>query len=162
MPLSEPIEILLTHDRWATRHILQACEKLSSEQFHQRFEMGRGSLHDTTIHIISAMRGWADLLAGRSPRPRPDQDGTQLTPAELLKLLDESADEFAKLVHSHPFSEIVSRARDGKTYSFTRGAVATHVTTHGMHHRAQCLNMLRKLGVTPLPASSVMEWTFTE
>jgi uncharacterized damage-inducible protein DinB len=28
-----------------------------------------------------------------------------------------------------------------------------------MHHRAQCLNMLRKLGVTPLPKSSVAEWT---
>jgi uncharacterized damage-inducible protein DinB len=29
-----------------------------------------------------------------------------------------------------------------------------------MHHRAQCLNMLRHLGVTPLPASSVTEWTW--
>jgi uncharacterized damage-inducible protein DinB len=27
-----------------------------------------------------------------------------------------------------------------------------------MHHRAQCLNMLRHLGVTPLPPSSVTEW----
>jgi uncharacterized damage-inducible protein DinB len=38
--------------------------------------------------------------------------------------------------------------------------VLTHVTTHGMHHRAQCLNMLRQLGVTPLPPSSVTEWTW--
>ena len=29
-----------------------------------------------------------------------------------------------------------------------------------MHHRAQCLNMLRQLGVTPLPPSSVAEWTW--
>ncbi|MCA9288067.1 MAG: LysR family transcriptional regulator [Phycisphaerales bacterium] len=55
--------------------------------------------------------------------------------------------------------EIVTRTRDGKTYSFTRGAVVTHITTHGMHHRAQCLNMLRQLGVNPLPKSSVMEWS---
>jgi uncharacterized damage-inducible protein DinB len=34
------------------------------------------------------------------------------------------------------------------------------VTTHAMHHRAQCLNMLRHLGVTPLPPSSVAEWTW--
>jgi uncharacterized damage-inducible protein DinB len=32
--------------------------------------------------------------------------------------------------------------------------------THGMHHRAQCLNMLRRLGVQPLPPSSVAEWTW--
>jgi uncharacterized damage-inducible protein DinB len=27
-----------------------------------------------------------------------------------------------------------------------------------MHHRAQCINMLRQLGVTPLPNSSVADW----
>jgi uncharacterized damage-inducible protein DinB len=42
----------------------------------------------------------------------------------------------------------------------TRGAVLAHVTTHGTHHRAQCLNMLRRLGVNPLPPSSVAEWTW--
>ena len=42
----------------------------------------------------------------------------------------------------------------------TRGATIVHVTTHGTHHRAQCLNILRQLGVTPLPPSSVAEWTW--
>jgi len=27
-----------------------------------------------------------------------------------------------------------------------------------MHHRAQCLNMLRQLGVDPVPPSAVVEW----
>jgi hypothetical protein len=27
-----------------------------------------------------------------------------------------------------------------------------------MHHRAQCLNLLRRLGVEKLPPSSVLEW----
>ena len=43
-------------------------------------------------------------------------------------------------------------------YSFTRGGVLTHVATHGMHHRAQCLNMFRSLGIAPLPSNSVLEW----
>jgi len=51
--------------------------------------------------------------------------------------------------------------RDGRTFDITRGAVVAHVTTHGMHHRAQCLNMLRQLGVSPLPPSSVVEWTWS-
>jgi len=49
----------------------------------------------------------------------------------------------------------------GKQYAFTRGAILAHVTTHGMHHRAQCLNMLRHIGVSPLPLSSVLEWMRT-
>ena len=38
-----------------------------------------------------------------------------------------------------------------------RGGVLTHVMTHGMHHRAQCLNMFRQLGVKG-PPSAVVEW----
>jgi uncharacterized damage-inducible protein DinB len=41
-----------------------------------------------------------------------------------------------------------------------RGAVLTHVTTHGMHHRAQCVNMLRQLGAD-IPLNSVIEWMLT-
>lgn len=162
MPASEPLEILLTHDRWATRNLLSACAALSPEQFHQTFLLGRGSLHDTVVHLLAAMRGWTDLLAGREPAPRVDQDGNRHTPEELLALHDAASTELASLAREHPLNEIVSALRGGKKYSFTRGAVLTHVTTHGMHHRAQALNMLRQLGVSALPASSVMEWTFAE
>jgi uncharacterized damage-inducible protein DinB len=161
MPVSDPFEILLAHDRWATQQILLACEKLTHEQFHKPFEMGPGSLHATTTHILSAQRLWADVLSGQPSTARMDQSGKEFTPAELLKLHEEIAEGFAKEAHGHPVDEMVHRERGGKTYSFTRGAVITHVMTHGTHHRAQCLNMLRHLGVAPLPKSSVLEWMIT-
>ncbi len=157
MAASDPAAILLAHDRWATRQIIDACGKLTDEQFHQRFDMGPGSLHDTVTHIIAAMRVWGDLLAGRAERPR--LEGTRRTLAELSALLEESSADFANSVRAHGVEETVSRMRAGKMYTFTRGAVQTHVATHAMHHRAQCLNMLRQLGVKPLPPSSVTEWT---
>jgi uncharacterized damage-inducible protein DinB len=157
MPASDPLEILLAHDRWATRQTLDACSKLSDEQFHRRFDMGPGSLHDTLTHILAAMRVWGDLLAGREQRPR--LEGTQRTVAELTALHDEIAPDLAASARAHPLEETVSRIREGKTYQFTRGAVLMQVTTHAMHHRAQCLNMLRQAGVNPLPPSSVVEWT---
>lgn len=157
MPTSDPVQILLAHNRWATRNMLSACEKLSEEQFHQRFELGPGSLHDTLTHILGAMRGWGDLLAGREQRPR--LEGTRRGVPELLALLDELADDLQASAAAHPTDGLVTGSRGGKTYTFARGAVLTHVTTHGMHHRAQCLNMLRRLGVDPLPPSSVADWT---
>ncbi len=156
MPISDPTDILLAHDKWATRQILDSCASLTAEQFHRRFEMGPGSLHDTTTHILGAMRGWGDLLAGREFGPR--LEGTQRSVAELLGLLEEITADFAASAKAHPLDGLVSRMRDGKSYTFTRGGVITHVTTHGMHHRAQCLNMLRHVGVTPLPGSSVLQW----
>jgi uncharacterized damage-inducible protein DinB len=158
MPASNPMDILLAHDRWATGQILAECAKLTPEQFHQRFEMGPGSLHDTINHMLAAMRVWNDLLAGHEQRPR--LEGTKRTIPELTKLLDELTAELAALARAHPLDSTVTRLRDGKTYTFTRGAVITHVATHGMHHRAQSLNMLRHLGVNPLPPSSVSEWTW--
>jgi uncharacterized damage-inducible protein DinB len=160
MPTSNPTDILLSHDLWATRNIIDACSKLADEQFHRRFEMGQGSLHDVITHIIAAKSGRADLLASREARPRIEPS-TRRTTAELRSLFEASTIDFDHHARAHPLDQIVSRDRGGKTYSFTHGAVITHVTTHGMHHRAQCLNMLRHLGVNPLPQSSVMEWTWT-
>ena len=87
MPTSDPLDILRAHDPWATNNLLEACTKLSSEQFHERFEMGPGSRHDTITHILGAMQGWGDLLAGREQRPR--LEGTERTPQDLLQQLDE-------------------------------------------------------------------------
>jgi uncharacterized damage-inducible protein DinB len=156
MPTSNPLDILLSHDRWATQNMLEACAGLSEEEFHKRFDIGPGSLHDTTTHILGAMRRWGDMLAGRGQRPR--LEGTRRTPAELLTLLDDIASDFAATARRHPVDEIASGSRDGKTYTFARATVLTHVATHAVHHRAQCLNMLRQLGVKPLPPSDVIEW----
>jgi uncharacterized damage-inducible protein DinB len=151
---SDPTDILLLHDKWATDQLINACAGLSDQQFHQKFEIGLGSLHDTIVHMISAKRGWADLLAGRAFQPR--LEGTHAI-AQLQSLQHDVHSEFAQLAKAHPLADTVTRERDNKTYTFTRGAVLTHVTTHGMHHRAQCLNMLRHLGV-PQPPSSVLQW----
>jgi uncharacterized damage-inducible protein DinB len=156
MPTSNPIEILLEHDRWATQNIIDVCKKLPPEHFHQRFEMGPGSLHDTVTHIITAMRVWEDVLSTRKLRPR--LEGTTRSVAELQALFDESASAFAAVARKHPLDEIVTRERDDHKWVFSRAGVIAHVATHGMHHRAQCINMLRQLGVTPLPNSSVADW----
>ncbi len=156
MPTSNPIEILLEHDRWGTQNIIDVCKTLSPEQFHQRFEMGPGSLHDTVTHIITAMRVWEDVLSVRQVRPR--LEGTTRSVAELRALFDESASAFAAVARKHPLDETVVRERDDHKWVFSRAGVITHVATHGMHHRAQCINMLRQLGVTPLPNSSVADW----
>jgi uncharacterized damage-inducible protein DinB len=121
--------------------------------------MGPGSLQATITHMIAAMNTWADTLAERIHRPRIDQDGVQYSTAELFHLLFDATAEFMALAQSRPVDQVVKRTRNGQEYSFTRGAVITHVATHGMHHRAQCLNMLKQLGVSPLPPSSVAEWT---
>ena len=161
MPPSDPLDILLSHDRWATEQVLDACAQLTDEQFHRRFEIGHGSLHDTLTHVIAVVRALGDTLSGAEPRPRLESDGQGRTPAQLRALLDESYPPFAAEARRRPLDETVTRRTSiGKLLTITRGAAFVHVTTHAMHHRAQCLNMRRHLGVSPLPPSSVAEWTW--
>jgi uncharacterized damage-inducible protein DinB len=88
MPQSDPLQILLSHDRWATAQVLDACGKLTAEQFHRRFEIGHGSLHDTLAHVIGVMRALTETLAGWEARPRLEGDGQRRTPAQLRALLE--------------------------------------------------------------------------
>lgn len=157
MSPTDPAHILLAHEEWANRHLLDTCASLGDDRLHRRFEIGRGSLHDSLAHIAGAHRGWTDVLTGGDPRPRIEQGGPY-TLDQLRALLTETAAEFRAAALAHPFDQQVTAERQGRTYTFTRGGILAHVATHGMHHRAQCLNMLRHLGVDPLPQSSVMQW----
>jgi uncharacterized damage-inducible protein DinB len=166
---SDPFLALLGHNRWATHKVLDLCAALSPEQFHQRFDIGPGSLHDTIAHIIGNMRGWADDVAvadGGAPRATPNERKDRYTPAELGRRLDDASDYIGAMIER-------SRGRmgehvrvkfrdDGPEFTFTRCVALTHALVHGTHHRAQCLNMLRRLNVPGvsdrLPDIDLNEW----
>jgi len=163
---SEPLLIALEHNSWATREVLRACTVLDDRQWHRRFEMGPGSLHDTLTHIVGAMFRWADRIDGPPRVVRPSiEDGTRRTPAELMTLLDGAAPDLAasaERARARGLETALDVTLGGQAYRFTLGAMLVHVTTHGMHHRAQCLNMLRQLAVPGvsdrLPEIDVLEW----
>ena len=159
MTSTQPTEFLIAHERWANRNLLTACKGLTRDQFHLRFNMGLGTLHDTTTHILGALRGWGDVLAQRDARARLEEGDR--SPEELLDLNEEVMDDISKTIAAHPPAEVVRPERNGQTYAFVRGGVIAHVFTHGFHHRAQCLNMLKTLEVDPLPAVSILEYMMT-
>jgi uncharacterized damage-inducible protein DinB len=178
-PSSDPLDILLAHDAWATRSLLVLCRRLSHEQFHARFEIGLESPHETLTHIVSVMRRWTDRLDKREVRaplhkvkgfPHLGGEAIDRSPDELIALLDAAARDLATVARAlRDRAELATTVtvdwpgKDGiKRYTFTRGAVLAHICTHGMHHRAQCLNMLRHLNVPGLsdrlPDPSVVDW----
>ena len=158
MPHDAALETLLTHDRWATSQLLTAARPLSDKQLDRVFEIGLGSLRKTLAHTIEVIDGWHSATSGRE----------RMTPFAATASVAEKESRFSR-VHD-AFAEACREADSAETgatwtavyptHTFTAPAVviATHVITHSMHHRAQALNILRHLGVTPLPKSSVTEW----
>jgi uncharacterized damage-inducible protein DinB len=52
------------------------------------------------------------------------------------------------------WADVLDEPPTKKTYG---GAIA-HIATHGMHHRAQLLYMLRRLGLEALPEGDALGW----
>src|SRR3954447_9486252 len=95
---SDPLSILLGHNRWATGRVLDLCRGLSVAQFHQRFDIGPGSLHDTLAHIVDCMRWWADHVNDRPSRQSIIPAGSPLSIDDLSRLLDAVDAELRNLI----------------------------------------------------------------
>lgn len=156
MAITDSVEVMIAHDRWANGLMYDACKALSEEQLHQRFEMGEGSLHDNLVHNLGAMRWWTDLLNEVPSGPR--LEGVKMSIDEIVELHESATKDFEKAAYRRPSETILHPDRGENSYTYWVGGILAHVMTHSMHHRAQCLNMLRHLGVKQLPKSSVMEW----
>jgi len=158
------LPILFGHNLWATRVLLERSRELSPEQFHRRFDIGPGSVHDALRHVVGAMLRWADRIGGRTVRRSIEKNGRQYTAEELLPLLAQADAELRavadELTAQNRWSEVMEfTADEGRTWRFTRATAMMHVLTHGMHHRAQVLNMRRQLGLPPLGLDlDVVEW----
>lgn len=156
--------VLLEHNAWATAVLIDDAARLTAAQFCLRFDIGPGSLHDTLRHIVGAMWRWADRIGAQPLRPSIEDDPETLPPDALRRLLAGATEELrgvvARVEATQRWEEWMAfPVPEGPTYRFTRRAALLHVLTHGMHHRAQALNIRRRLGLPPLGLDlDVVEW----
>ncbi len=160
------VEMLIRYNSWTTGVLIDEAAKLAPEEFHQRFDIGLESVHDTLRHIVGAMLRWADRISARPLRPSIE-DGGDVTPARLRELLaqaDAELREAAAVAAERGWaSEIEFPRPDRPPYRFTRLAAMLHALSHGTHHRAQVLNMRRQLGLPALGLDlDVVEWECME
>ena len=152
-----PLETLIAADQWGTRLIIDAAHGLSREQFTREFNIGPGSVQKTLTHIVGALLRTVDVLGGLPPRE--PLDATQFaTPDALVPLLEYATTQLRAQSKARPLSDLVTREFAGKSYKFTRNGIIVHICTHGAYHRAQCVNMLKQLGVSPVPDPSAIKW----
>jgi uncharacterized damage-inducible protein DinB len=151
------LDRLLGHDAWTTRQLLRRCQALSDEQLDREFEIGRRTVRATLTHIIRNVHVWPRLMAGR---PVDEPPGTSL--AELTRAFDEAAAELAFVARSiaqrGAWNDQFLDVLDDPPVEKSLGGGVAHVITHSMHHRAQLLYMLRRLGLQDLPEGDVLTW----
>lgn len=152
--MTEPGRALLNRELdsnvWATEQLLVVCERLDSAQFEQEFPIGLGSLGVTLRHIVGAIDRWADRLHPDEHDPEGRSVSDERSPSELRIDLTRADEKLRaaidRILGADALEEIMDfTLPDGQGFQFTRGSAIVHILSHGVHHRAQCLWMLKQL-----------------
>jgi uncharacterized damage-inducible protein DinB len=151
------LDRLLAHDSWTTRQLLLACQSLPDELLDKEFDIDQRSLRKTFVHIIGNMELWTDLLC-----ERPVQDRSGHTVAELLGRLNLASRDFAnlarKVAREQRYDDCFVDTLDDPPRLKTFGGAIGHVITHSMHHRAQVMFLMEKVGLTEHIEGDLLGW----
>lgn len=161
------VETQIATSAWSVRQVIEACVALTPEQFNRPLGIGPPpqALQATLAHIIEAMFYFADNFAGREYQEPAHFAANQSTPQGLLGLLDEAERSMRDAIAN--FLAAVNDDFDAPVYwsgierNISAAVALAQVFDHATHHRVQCVHMLSKLGVNPLPKAYPLEWPGT-
>jgi len=153
----DTIDRLLGHDSWTTRQLLEACKVLPDAELDREFDIDHRSLRKTFVHMIGNIEVWTDLLY---QRPVQDRSGESID--DLLLRLDGISRDFVRMTR-----DIVRDQRYDDGYMDhleqppklrTFGGTIGHVLTHNMHHRAQIMYLMEKVGLLEHIEGDLLSW----
>jgi uncharacterized damage-inducible protein DinB len=156
------LDRLLGHDAWTTRQLLLRCRSLTDEQLDREFDIAHRSVRATLLHMIRNMEVWTDLIAERPIRPNENNNLQGRSVDGLLQRLDVVAADLAavstRIAQEGKLDDFFTDHLDNPPSKKTYGGAIVHIITHRMHHRAQLLYMLRRLGVKDLIEGDALSW----
>jgi uncharacterized damage-inducible protein DinB len=152
------LDLLLDHDHWATRRLLDACSSLTEAQLDQPFDIGHRTLRATFGHMIGNVPFWTAFLDERQPAaPREDA-------RSLAELVDEHERGYAA------FAGAARRLRDegrlGEVFQDhygvrkSYGGTALMVIEHNAEHRTEILHILQRLNAPDQPEVDLGVWDY--
>jgi uncharacterized damage-inducible protein DinB len=151
------LDRLLAHDTWTTRQLLLACQALPDELLDKEFDIDQRSLRRTFTHIIANMEAWTDLLCERAYHSR-----TGDSIPELVERLSSISRDFAnvarRVAREQRYDDCFLDTLDNPPQLKTFGGTIAHLITHNMHHRAQVMYLMEKVGLKEHIEGDVLSW----
>jgi uncharacterized damage-inducible protein DinB len=169
MTFTNLIRRLHEHRVWVNRQLIDAGRRLSAEQLRQQFPIGQGSVWNSLVHMHAAEYVWLAALLGDEQPLLPGDVAGKLpgnqegdNPIASLDELAAGWDELDRrwreyLANLDPAAldgvvyKVSTSSAAGQRFGTRRADVLLHVCTHSHYTAAQIVNMLRHLGVAPLP-----------
>ncbi len=133
---------LFAYNQWANAKMLDACRRLTPQQYAAEPVPGWGSIRFTVWHIAIVTDGWLRTLAGE-PDPSFPAEAEVATPDDAARILE------PLLPTLTPETLVTPRTfrRRGRTAVLPPWAVLRHVVNHTTYHRGQVASKLKRFGV---------------
>ncbi len=174
--MQDDVVALFAYDRWANTKVLDACRKLTAEQYVAEPVPGWSSVRSTISHIALVTELHLRTLAA----PPADPDDSIPPPAEADLATVGGVDDAARLLERayRRFEELrptltperlntmlTLRGRDDRigdyTFTLPRWAMLRHIVNHSTYHRGQVASKLKRFGIEQ-PLSDFFFWAIEQ
>lgn len=161
--MNDDFASLYAYNRWADGLVLDACRKLTPEQYAAEPVPGWTSVRATIVHIAVVTEGWIRGFTGENvvnvptEADLPTVDDAQRQLEKAYRLIDEILPTLTPetLATPHTFRG------GGRSATLPPWTVLRHVVNHATYHRGQVASKLKRLGVEP-PATDFIFWVFAQ
>jgi uncharacterized damage-inducible protein DinB len=157
--MQDDFSALFAYERWANRKVLEACRKLTADQFVAEPIPGWSSVRSTVYHIALAAELNLRSLTGEA-RDHVPAEADIATVEDMARLLEGVERRFEGLLPQLKpewLNVVLTLHAIGRTFTLPRWAILRHIVNHSTYHRGQIASKLKRLGVEP-PNTDLFWW----
>jgi uncharacterized damage-inducible protein DinB len=147
--MNDDFASLFAFNRWANAKMLDACRKLTPEQYAAEPAPGWAPVRTTVYHIAVVTEGWLRGVTG-DPDPNFPEEAEVATPDAAEQLLARAyrrCDELLPTLTPEVLATPRTFSRRGRTATFPPWVVLRHIVNHTTYHRGQVASKLKRFGV---------------
>jgi uncharacterized damage-inducible protein DinB len=161
--MQDDVVTLFAYDRWANTRVLDACRKLTAEQYVAEPVPGWSSVRSTIYHIALATEWNLRALAG-------DPDDSIPTEADLARVDDAARllerayrrfEELRSALTPERLNSVLTLRAVGRTFTLPWWAMLRHIVNHSTYHRGQVASKLKQFGIEQ-PITDFFFWVIEQ
>ena len=147
--MHDDVVAVFAYDRWANTKVLDACRKLTAEQYVAEPVPGWSSVRSTLSHIALATVFNLGSLVSDPDDPVPTE-ADLATVDDAARLLERAYRRFEEL---HPtltperLNTVLTLRRRRRTATLPQWALLRHIVNHSSYHRGQIASKLKRFGI---------------
>jgi uncharacterized damage-inducible protein DinB len=147
--MQDDVVALFAYDRWANAKVLDACRRLTAEQYVGEPTPGWSSVRSTICHIAGVTDFHLRTLANDPDKSFPTE-ADLATVDDAARLLERAYRRFEELrptLTPERLNTMLTLRAIGRTFTLPRWAMLRHVVNHSTYHRGQVASKLKRFGI---------------